>query len=132
MSAKGNEEHQIYVENNPIILQVSKVQVAVRAAVVSSLFRKALRTRIRGAAKSSDDDGEISEDEMKDQKAAQLSSSGSVMNLMSTDCDRISNFCPSFHQFWSLPFQIAVALYLLYRQVGMLSFFFGLLYASDI
>ena len=38
---------------------------------------------------------------------------------MSTDTDRIVNFCPSFHQFWSLPFQVAVSLYLLHRQVCM-------------
>ena len=44
---------------------------------------------------------------------------GEVVNLMSTDTDRIVNFCPSFHQFWSLPFQIAISLYLLYEQVGI-------------
>ena len=36
---------------------------------------------------------------------------------MSTDTDRIVNFCQSFHQFWSLPFQIGVSLYLLEQQV---------------
>ena len=36
---------------------------------------------------------------------------------MSTDTDRVVNFAPSFHQFWSLPFQIAVSLYLLHQQV---------------
>ena len=41
-----------------------------------------------------------------------------VVNFMSTDTDRIVNFCLSFHQFWSLPFQVAVALYLLHQQVG--------------
>ena len=40
-----------------------------------------------------------------------------VVDFMSTDADRIVNFCSSFHQFWSLPFQIAVSLYLLYLQV---------------
>ena len=35
---------------------------------------------------------------------------------MSTDTDRIVNFCQSFHQFWSLPFQIVISLYLLYQQ----------------
>ena len=36
---------------------------------------------------------------------------------MSTDTDRIVNFCQSFHQFWSLPFQIGVSLFLLHQQV---------------
>lgn len=31
---------------------------------------------------------------------------GEIVNFMSTDTDRILNFCPSFHAFWSLPFQV--------------------------
>lgn len=42
-----------------------------------------------------------------------------VVNFMSTDTDRVVNFAPSFHQFWSLPFQIAVSLYLLHQQVPL-------------
>ncbi|EDQ90852.1 uncharacterized protein MONBRDRAFT_36370 [Monosiga brevicollis MX1] len=82
-------------------LRVSKVQVAVGAAVMSSVFGKALK---------------------------EFGTTGAVMNLMSTDCDRIINFCNSFHAFWSLPCQIALALYLLYRQVG-LAFVAGLAFA---
>ncbi len=37
---------------------------------------------------------------------------------MSTDTDRIVNFCSSFHQFWSLPFQVIISLGLLYQQVS--------------
>nr|CAD7568275.1 unnamed protein product [Timema californicum] len=48
-----------------------------------------------------------------------LSDIGEVMNFMSTDTDRIVNSCPSFHALWSIPFQIAVTLYLLYNQVGL-------------
>lgn len=40
-----------------------------------------------------------------------------VVNFMSTDTDRIVNFCQTFHEFWSLPFQVAVSLYLLHQQV---------------
>ena len=45
---------------------------------------------------------------------------GQITNFMSTDTDRIVNFCPSFHAVWSLPFQIGVSLYLLYQQVPQL------------
>lgn len=34
--------------------------------------------------------------------------SGEIVNFMSTDTDRILNFCPSFHAFWSLPFQVSI------------------------
>jgi ATP-binding cassette subfamily C (CFTR/MRP) protein 10 len=71
---------------------------------------------------------------------------------MSTDTDRIINFCPSFHAFWSLPLQVilvfylskrrwfylisisrqicqvGVTLYLLYSQIG-LAFLAGLSFA---
>ncbi|KAJ9574314.1 hypothetical protein L9F63_026040, partial [Diploptera punctata] len=30
---------------------------------------------------------------------------GEIVNFMSTDTDRIVNSCPSFHAFWSIPFQ---------------------------
>jgi len=51
-----------------------------------------------------------------------------VVNLMSTDVDRVVNFCPSFHEFWSLPLQIFASLGLLYLQVG-LAFLAGLTFA---
>ena len=96
------------------------MQVAVRAAIVSSVFRKALRTRIGNANDEGDEGavGKAGKAADEDDEATKFQSTGSVMNLMSTDCDRLANFCPSFHQFWSLPFQISVALFLLYRQVS--------------
>lgn len=108
--------------------QINKVQVRLRAAVVSMVYEKALKARPPASSKSSENEED--------------GSTGAVLNLMSTDCDRVANFCgrfapclflemitrDSFHQFWSLPFQIAVCLYLLYRQVG-LAFLAGLLFA---
>ncbi len=42
---------------------------------------------------------------------------GAVQTLMSVDADRVVNLCVSLHELWSLPAQIAIALYLLYTQV---------------
>ncbi|KAL1509095.1 hypothetical protein ABEB36_003889 [Hypothenemus hampei] len=53
---------------------------------------------------------------------------GEIMNFMSTDTERIVNSCPSFHALWSIPFQLAVTLYLLYSQVG-LAFLAGVLFS---
>jgi len=47
---------------------------------------------------------------------------------MSTDVDRIVGACTSFHAFWSMPMNLAIALYLLYREVGV-AFVSGLLAA---
>uniref|UniRef100_A0A1I8FM62 ABC transmembrane type-1 domain-containing protein n=1 Tax=Macrostomum lignano TaxID=282301 RepID=A0A1I8FM62_9PLAT len=47
-------------------------------------------------------------------------SSGQALNFLSTDADRIRvNFCPSFHQLWSMPLQIVVVTALLWYQVGL-------------
>ncbi|PNH10987.1 ABC transporter C family member 13, partial [Tetrabaena socialis] len=42
---------------------------------------------------------------------------GDVSTLMSVDTGRAVNLLQSFHEVWSLPWQIALALYLLYTQV---------------
>ncbi|XP_028766437.1 ABC transporter C family member 13 isoform X1 [Neltuma alba] len=44
-------------------------------------------------------------------------SNGEIQTFMSVDADRTVNMCNSFHDVWSLPLQIGVALYLLYTQV---------------
>ena len=67
-----------------------------RCAIITTVYRKALTVSSVTQSKFS---------------------TGEIVNFMSTDTDRIVNFCPSFHAFWSLPFQIAVSLYLLYNQV---------------
>lgn len=44
---------------------------------------------------------------------------GQITNIMSVDTSQAMNGVVSFHEFWSLPVQITVALILLYRQVGV-------------
>ncbi|XP_058815016.1 ATP-binding cassette sub-family C member 10 [Topomyia yanbarensis] len=51
-----------------------------------------------------------------------------ILNLMSTDTDRIVNSCISFHSLWSIPFQLFTTLYLLYTQLG-LAFLAGVIFA---
>ena len=87
--------------------RISVLGLKVRAALITSVYKKALS--VSSVALSS-------------------FTTGQVVNYMSTDTDRIVNFAPSFHQFWSLPIQVAVSLYLLYSQVG-LAFLAGLGFA---
>lgn len=86
---------------------VNRVGVQVRAALITAIYGKALAVNTA---------------------AMQEFTTGEVVNFMSTDTDRIVNFCISFHQFWSLPFQVAVALYLLHQQVGI-AFLAGVAFA---
>ncbi|XP_061771734.1 ATP-binding cassette sub-family C member 10 [Nerophis ophidion] len=86
------------VLQNIFTFRVSKVALSARTALVSAVYSKALRVGGGGLARFS---------------------LGEVVNLMSTDTDRVVNFFNSFHELWSLPFQLALVLYLLYTQVGV-------------
>ncbi|XP_072239695.1 ATP-binding cassette sub-family C member 10 [Leuresthes tenuis] len=86
------------VLRNIYVFEVSKVALSARAALVSIIYSKALRVSSCSLAGFS---------------------LGEVVNLMSTDTDRVVNFLNSFHELWSLPFQFSVTLYLLYLQVDV-------------
>lgn len=76
-----------------------------RMGIVSAIYRKAMDARI-------------------------INDTGpDILNLMSTDTDRIVNSCISFHSFWSVPFQLFTTLYLLYTQIG-LAFIAGVIFAA--
>eukprot|EP00775_Hariotina_reticulata_P003521 gene3521-3791_t len=72
---------------------LSLVTIRLRSGVMGVLFRTALLTRAADAA------------------------GGDVNTLMAVDTSRLANLCVSFHELWSLPLQIAAAMYLLYVQV---------------
>ncbi|XP_052235250.1 ATP-binding cassette sub-family C member 10-like isoform X9 [Dreissena polymorpha] len=76
----------------------SVIGLKIRAAIITTIYRKSLSVSNVSAGKFS---------------------SGQITNLMSTDTDRIVNFCPSFLTFWSTPFLIAFGVYLLHQQVGV-------------
>ncbi|KAK6756631.1 hypothetical protein RB195_014823 [Necator americanus] len=77
---------------------MQKISLKVRTATVTAIYDKLLMVPVSEMSKFS---------------------SGMILNFISTDVDRIVNFCNSFHAFWSLPVQLGIALYLLYREVGM-------------
>ncbi|TKR89661.1 hypothetical protein L596_013728 [Steinernema carpocapsae] len=86
---------------------VNKVSLRIRAATVTALYDHITRVPMHKLSGFS---------------------SGEIINFMSTDIDRIVNFCNSFHAFWSLPMQLAIALFLLHREVGT-AFLSGLIAA---
>ncbi|CAH8484089.1 unnamed protein product [Schistosoma turkestanicum] len=44
---------------------------------------------------------------------------GSLVNYLTSDADRIVNFAPSVHEVWAMPLQLSVAVGLLYHQLGI-------------
>ncbi|XP_063184853.1 ATP-binding cassette sub-family C member 10 isoform X4 [Chroicocephalus ridibundus] len=83
---------------NQFSYEVNKLMLMVRAAIISAIYRKALRVGSTSLT---------------------LFTVGEIVNFMSTDTGRLVNFCLSFHEVWSLPVQFSVTLYLLYQQVGV-------------
>ncbi|NWY38889.1 MRP7 protein, partial [Sylvia atricapilla] len=83
---------------NQFSYEMNKMVLMVRAAVISAIYRKALRVSGTSLARFT---------------------VGEIVNFMSTDTNRLVNFCRSFHELWSLPVQLIVTLYLLYQQVGV-------------
>ncbi|NWI95001.1 MRP7 protein, partial [Pitta sordida] len=83
---------------NQFMYEMNKVTLMVRAAVISAIYRKALRASSTSLTRFT---------------------VGEIVNFMSTDTSRLVNFCLSFHEMWSLPFQFVITLYLLYQQVGV-------------
>ena len=85
---------------------MSELGLRIRGAVSSSVYRKVMNVSKSKLSKFNN---------------------GQIINFMSTDVDRIVNFCPSLHAAWSLPFQFIVTLILLHQQVGI-SFLTGLIF----
>ncbi|NXL40961.1 MRP7 protein, partial [Podilymbus podiceps] len=83
---------------NQFSYEVNKVMLMVRAAIISAIYRKALHVGSTSLTRFT---------------------VGEIVNFMSTDTSRLVNFCLSFHEVWSLPFQFTITLYLLYQQVGV-------------
>ncbi|KAL0039364.1 hypothetical protein WJX79_004967 [Trebouxia sp. C0005] len=84
------------VLNSRYSYQQGQISCQLRSAITCLVFKKALLINIVDMT---------------------LFSSGAVQTLMSVDADRVVNLCVSLHELWSLPAQIAIALYLLYTQV---------------
>lgn len=77
---------------------LNKLCLRIRTAMITLIYRKAILVRLDQLNKFS---------------------TGQIVNYMSIDTDSVVNAFPSFHSFWSLPFQITITLYLLYSQIGI-------------
>jgi len=72
-----------------------RVGMWLRSAVVTAVYKKALRTSLREGT-----------------------TIGEIVNLMSVDAQKFMDLCPYLHMIWSALEQIAIALILLYLKLG--------------
>ncbi|KAI7986989.1 ABC transporter C family member 13 [Camellia lanceoleosa] len=75
---------------------LSKLKLKMRSSIMTVIYRKCLCVSLAERSKFSE---------------------GEIQTFMSIDADRTVNLFNSLHDMWSLPFQIGVALFLLYTQV---------------
>ncbi|KAI3512724.1 hypothetical protein L1887_20043 [Cichorium endivia] len=76
--------------------RLSKLKLKLRSGLMTVIFKKCLHVSLAERSKFSE---------------------GEIQTFMSVDADRTVNMSNSFHDMWSLPLQIGIALYLLYTQV---------------
>lgn len=79
----------------------SQLMTKVRGAYVEAIYRKGLKLHLR---------------------TARLSGGGKAANLMSVDSERVVKAIDIFHSLWSAAVVIAVGVYLLYTQIGLVFF----------
>ncbi|KAI4331178.1 hypothetical protein MLD38_029388 [Melastoma candidum] len=75
---------------------LAKLKLKLRSSIMISIYKKCLAVSLAERSQFS---------------------AGEIQTFMSIDAERTVNMCNSFHDAWSLPVQIGVALYLLYTQV---------------
>lgn len=115
-------------------LRMSRVQLHVRTALTTAIYHQLLRCRaaqlggsgVEGLKEKREKGGENKKEETKDMPdgggaTAQRSpptSTGGITNLMTVDVQRIQDAASSFNTLWSLPLQVGLTLFLLYREVS--------------
>lgn len=55
-------------------------------------------------------------------KSREGRSTGTIVNLVSTDCESLQMVTQNMHTLWSSPLRIVIALYLLYGEMGAVAF----------
>ncbi|KAI8149056.1 P-loop containing nucleoside triphosphate hydrolase protein [Fennellomyces sp. T-0311] len=109
----------------------SSVQVRIKAMLNIEIYRKTLRRRDTAVSsgsdqqKDDDDKKKKGSDDEKEDDDEDISSTGQIVNLMSTDANRISEFSTWWFTLYAAPVELVIGIYFLYQLLG-LSCFLGL------
>ena len=89
-----------------------QIKLRLRGVIISEIYRKVM---IREASSSEDSPG-------PEQPSMARSDSGTIVNLISSDSDKIADAGANAYEIWaSVPIRVAIALGLLYRLLGLSS-----------
>lgn len=83
-----------------LYFKVQKIGIHFKVAFMAAIYRKGL---------------------LLSSQARQRHTSGEIINYMSVDAERIGDFSWYLQEFWSVPLQVLVALFVLYKSLGLAS-----------
>jgi ATP-binding cassette subfamily C (CFTR/MRP) protein 10 len=118
--------------------RLSQLALRVRTALLTRVFDKVLTlspaarraTPPAAAASAKQKPAEAEADTAAEAGGSAQFSVGQITTIMSVDTQRVMDAGMSFHECWSLPVQIAIALYLLWLQVRCVSTLSSLIHRS--
>ncbi|KAK6983295.1 Canalicular multispecific organic anion transporter 2 [Biomphalaria glabrata] len=87
--------------SNQILNRNKRLGMHIKCSITAAIYKKALTIS---------------------NEAKRESTLGEIVNLMSVDCQRLENVMNYCYIFFSAPFQISIALYMLYDQIGVATF----------
>lgn len=106
-------------------LASSSLQVRIKAMLNIEIYRKTLRRRDLSIASPTieDEDGDEDKDKEEDkkgddEKGDSTSTTGTIVNLMSTDSNRISEFSTWWFSVIAAPTELVIGIYFLYHLLG--------------
>ncbi|PIA14757.1 hypothetical protein COEREDRAFT_93717 [Coemansia reversa NRRL 1564] len=99
-----------------------KIGIRLKGLMVAELSVKTLRRRGKGGWDDDDDDDDVEDDakdgEKSDGHSAQAAADGKIMNLLTADFQRVSEFASYLHQMHMLPLQLAIGVWYIYTLLG--------------
>ncbi|ODQ79563.1 hypothetical protein BABINDRAFT_37368 [Babjeviella inositovora NRRL Y-12698] len=98
-----------------------RVCVRMRAVIIGEVYAKALRRRVTTAETTEDEKASDSSDESvtdKDEKKKGSADLGAIINLMSIDAFKVSEFCGYLHYFVSSVLMLVLSIYFLFNLLG--------------
>ncbi|SAM07275.1 hypothetical protein [Absidia glauca] len=113
------------------------IQIAVRSSLNVEIFRKTLlrpnHTTSTGSATTDDDDDDDNDDKSTDEDSpSTVSTTGNIINLMSTDAKIFSDFTSFSHMVWDSAIEILIGVWILFGLLGYSSLVGVLVMAASI
>jgi len=99
-----------------------KLSVGLKALIVSSVFRKALFNEVSKSTPQAEDESEDGSENASEETEYGSASTGAILNLMSVDPKKISEFSAYLHDVPGTPLLLFLSVFFLYNVLGWSAF----------